>query len=170
MPAYMVLDCMMLCVNPFTQHADLALEFAGDVAECMPSALRAALIPAMNAPIRGAGNERRLQEQRETVAQLEAQAEEADGANRQLAESNLEKARERLAEMEKTAWEVGPEELQWYRDHDGHLKLAGVNWLNNDYVEENFGYIMQYTEGKLSAGEMLAGLDKTTEMIRREGN
>ena len=166
----MVVNCAMAGINPYTRHPEEALEFMEALAEALPPAQRAALIPAFNEPLRGARNEARLREQRETVARLEARLEDASPANRPLVLADLDQARQTLAELEETAWEVSPAGLQWYRAHDAHLLPSGTNWLNNEYAQENYQYLMQFCAGKITGEAILAGFDKTSDMMRREGN
>ena len=169
-PCYLSLECSMAAVNPFTEHPEEALEFMGLVTECLRPSSRAGLVPTINEPVRGAAHERELAKARETVAGLEVQAERASSANRQLVEAELNKAKDTLEKLEQTAWDISPEALEWYRAHDDHLIVSGVNWLNTDYAQDNYNLLLQFCAGELSGGELLADFDKTSEMIRKEGN
>ena len=166
----MVIDCMMAGVNPYTSHPAEALEFMEILAAALGPAERAALIPTYNETVRGAINETFIRNQREIVAQLETQLENASDRNRPLAQSELNQAREELARLEENASEVSAAGLEWYRSHDDNLMLSGVNWLNNQYTNENQQYLIQYCAGRITGEQLLAGFDKTTDMIRREGN
>lgn len=169
-PSYMSIDCTMAAVNPYTRYPELALEFIGLVAESLPASTRAALVPSINEPVRSAANERALAEARENVARLEAQFESASGANKQLVEVDLNQAKSTLELLEENAWDLSPKALEWYRAHDENVVASGVNWLNTAYGEENLSRLLQYCSGDITGEELLAGFDKTSEMIRREGN
>ena len=47
---------------------------------------------------------------------------------------------------------------------------SGVNWLNNQYSAESQQYLIQYCAGRITGEQLLAAFDKTSDMIRREGN
>ena len=169
-PMPLVLNADVAVVNPFTKHPQQALEFMETLADSLPVGVRYCVDPSLNEVIRGAQNEENLREAQKWVDETRAQLDEADEVDRQMLEESLAQAEENLAYWEEYGWDVGQKELDWYRGHDEHIALAGVEWLYADDSGEAWELISQYRDHQISLDEMLTGIDRKVQMMLLEGN
>jgi hypothetical protein len=104
------------------------------------------------------------------LAELNADLEKADAADRQMIEDSIQDTETTLKYYEENAWDVGPKDLEWYRAHDEGITIASSNWLYSENGGEANELIMQYCEGQISAEELLIGIDRKVQMMLLEGN
>ena len=169
-PMSMVLRADLAFVNPFTKNPDLALAFLEELADNLSLGTRYTLDPTLNEPVRGAQNEQNVADVQEWVANARKALEDADAADRQALEENLQTALNDLEYWENYGWDVSQREIDWFRSHDDSLALDRVNWLYADESGDAWDLISQYLDGAISLDEMLAGVNRKAQMMRLEGN
>ena len=169
-PHYLVLDMSIAFINPFTKHPQEAMMFMEQLADSMQNTVRYDIDPSQNETIRSSYYEEWKKQLEEYHDQLLRELEKADEADRQMMEESLREFDQNAQMMEDNSWEIGPRDLEWYRSHDDHLRLAGVNWI---YSEASGGeaasLVYQYLEGSIDYRAMLAGIDKKVRMMIMEG-
>ena len=169
-PHLLSLDTQAAFVNPYTRSPEAALAFMDELAGCLSSNVRYCLDPEQNEPIRGKWNEEYLAELEETLAAMRESLESAPESDRQMIEANIHDYEESLEYAQAYSWEISQRELDWYRGHDDALAISTVNWLYADGTGEGYELMSQYTDGMISAQEMLEGIDKKVRMMMMEGN
>ena len=168
--APLVLDATVAFVNPFTQHPQEALDFMNALAESLPDNVRYNLDPSLNEPVRGAQNERALEDFTKELEKAREELANAEPAEKQALEEQIESQEEYLEYLEANAWDCSPAMIKWYREHAEGVVTAPVNWLYTDESGEAWGLMQQYLEGGISADEMLKGIDRKVQMMMLEGN
>ena len=169
-PHLLTLDTQVAFINPFTRNPEAALAFMDELSSCISDRVRYCLDPELNEPIRGKWNEEYIAELEETVAAMRQSLESAPESDRQMIEENIRDYEESLEFAREYSWEISQRELDWYRSHDDDLTIASVNWLYADGSGEGYTLMSQYTDGMISAGEMLEGIDQKVRMMLMEGN
>lgn len=173
-PARLMLETMVVVVNPFTKNLDNALAFVDEVADNLTDAARYNFDPSLNEPVRGKWNEQSIAETREVLDMLRDDLEQAEPADRQLLEDNIRDVEKNLEDLEANAWDISEKEIAWYRAHDDALALAPYNWLYDSSDEESGGgeawtLISQYLDKQIGAQELLSGIDRKVQMMLQEG-
>ena len=153
-----------------SRSPEAALAFMDELAGCLSSNVRYCLDPEQNEPIRGKWNEEYLADLEETLAAMRESLESAPESDRQMIEANIHDYEESLEYAQAYSWEISQRELDWYRGHDDALAISTVNWLYADGTGEGYELMSQYTDGMISAQEMLEGIDKKVRMMMMEGN
>ena len=170
MPMPLVLHASVAFINPYTKHPQEALAYLEELADNLSLSTRYCLDPTLNEPVRGKQNEENAADARRWVEEARVELENADEADKQMLEESINSAEENLAYWEEFGWEVSQREIDWYRSHDDHIVLAGVEWLYADETGEAWELINQYREGGISLDEMLSGIDRKVQMMLLEGN
>ena len=169
-PMPLVLRTEVAVVNPFTRHPEQAIAFMEELADSLNTGTLYCMDPSLNEPIRGEQNEQSAIDAQKWVDDAKAELADADEADRQMLEENLQQAEENLKYWDEYGWEVSQRDLDWYRGHDDHIALAGVEWLYADESGEAWELISQYMQGKIGMDEMLTGIDRKVQMMLLEGN
>ncbi len=179
--SYLVLDTTVLVINPFTQNADAALAFAGEVVDNLTTQTRYSIIPDLNEPIRGDQNQAVLDELKEELDALRSDYESAPAEEKQSLELDIQEEEKTLEYAEANNWDVSPTELAWYRANDDNIIVSVYNWLYPDtssddedggigQTAEAEDLMDQYLSGQISLNDMLSGIDRKVQMRRLEGN
>ena len=169
-PMPLVLRADVAVVNPFTRHPEMAMAFMEELADSLSTSTRYCLDPSLNEPIRGEQNEESAADAQKWVEDATADLADADEADKQMMEEYLKQAQENLEYWDTYGWEVAQRDIDWYRSHDDHIALAGVEWLYADESGEGWELISQYLQNNISLDEMLTGIDRKVQMMLLEGN
>ena len=169
-PRFMVLQAMVAFVNPFTRYPEQALAFMDQLAASLNNNVRYTFIPELDEPIRGEYNEKYMKEIQDELADLNAQLESASEKDKQSIEETIRDWESNLAYMERDGWDIAPRHIEWFRANDDNIVLMGVNWVYSEESGEAYELINQYREGRISAREMLEGIDKKVQMMLLEGH
>ena len=165
-PGRMVMKLTVAFINPYSRHMDAARAFMETLAGSLPNRVCYSLIPDLNTPVRGPADEAELREFEETLENLYAQLEKAEGSRRTLIQEKIDIAEEDMAEAEANAWEISQKAIDWYRAGADRLNVAPSDWLDS----ESRQLMTQYCKGEVSADEMLQRIDQKVRMMRMEGN
>lgn len=169
-PAYMMLQTMVAFVNPFTKAPEQALAFMDQLADSLSDGVRYSFQPDLNTPIRGEYNEKYLNEIREELDNLNRQLETASAQDKQSIEETIREWEQNQEYMERMGWEISQWQIDWYRANDDNILLMPANWLYSENAGEGWDLMMQYTEGGITAEELLTSIDKKVQMMLLEGN
>ena len=165
-PGCMVMKLKVAFVNPYSRNMEAAMAFMETLAESMPNRVRYSLIPDLNTPVRGAAEEAQIREFEDSLKNLYAQLEKAEGAKRNLIQDQIDALEEDKAQAVANSWEISQRKIDWYRANADHLTMAPANWLD----AESRSLIEQFCQGKATANEILQRIDQKVRMMRMEGN
>ena len=169
-PAYLVLETSVAFVNPFTNYPEQAMAFIDTLAGSLSDSVMYCVDPALDQPIRGEYNEKTLKDYQTEIEDLNRKLEQASEQDRQAIEESIRQWQENLDYIEKYAWDISGESIDWYRANDDHIVVMPANWLYSDSSGEAWDLISQYMENQISADELLESIDKKVQMMLLEGN
>ena len=171
-PTQVMTILLVYVVNPASPNLESAMTFAAYAARNMPDALRVALSPEANEPLRPAGYEAGLAQREADIAEMEAQLADAAEADQGAIQDRLTAARLALESFQRSVWQVSPEALADYRLVAPHINLLNhtsmVSMDNSAGVEEINSIIMRYMAGQTGLDQALTELDKKLQMIYLE--
>lgn len=169
--APLVMHTSVAFINPFTRQSELAREFMAELAGNLPNTTLYNISPALNEPIRGAQYEQILQEAQESLDGYRKELENAEPAEKQMLEEQVDMMEKNVDYWQRQGWEISEESIGWFRAHaEGGLITAPMNWLYSDDSGEAWEPISQYRDGSISADEMLRTIDRKVQMMMMEGH
>lgn len=159
----------LLVLNPYSQNADIAVEFMEYVAEHLPASTKTALMPDENDPIERLNYEQGLQKARDRVALLEKQVEEAPEADRVDLQDELDYSRRELQSLEENRWAMTAEEVRAYRERFApYLTFTTVSVYTENTNEQLHSLIHRYLDGQASADEFISRFEEIVWMRQEE--
>ena len=166
-PFVLSLDCNVIFVNPFSKNVDKAIEFVEAVADRLSNSVIYALDPSKTEPIRSSYYEEAKQESQKYYEDLKKQYDEAEEADKQMLEEQLAEYEKYLENFDNYYWEVNPDSIAWYHEHDDMVRISGFNMMygQGDASEEIWNLRSQYAEKQITAAEFLEGIDKKLQMM-----
>ncbi len=169
LPGAMPLNMTAAFVNPYTAHADAALDLMEALLEHLPARTEYALCPDMTEPVVRDGYERAAAKYDERIADLQERIAAAGDADRQALEETLT-ALERSSEAyEQTGkWLIAPEKLAWYRAHGERVCVATPSWFDRDTSGEAWQLMDQYAAGLIPARAFLDAVSRKARMMALE--
>lgn len=171
LPFIVSLNGSVIYVNPFTKHLDEAIEFVESVADKLNNNTLYAAVPTMTQPIRASYYEENKQSMQDYIEDLEKQLAEADEADKQMLEDELNSMKDSLESFEDYSWEISQNGIDWYQQHNEIVILQPYSMI---YSGEDSGEIYnlesQFIEGLITVQEFLKGLDRKVQMMILENS
>lgn len=155
-------------LNPYSKNLPLATEFLEQLVENLPETEMYNFIPALTEPLKGRYYDEGLQNYQEICESLQKKYDEADEADRQALQPEMEAAQEELENYSVNGMAVSQAQVDWFRSHDDCLTVRGEDWLFSDNGEA-YDLMQQYLSKKIGADELLSGIDQKIQMMIMEG-
>lgn len=161
-------------INPHSQNKEMAMLFLENLVQDMSPYLKVALYPNNNDPVPEpsmvAAAEEALKEIEETKKLLET----ADDQGKKMLEEQISWQEEWQANIEDESyyWMISAEDIETYRKWEGRWKIIEENPLRHMGTEETRGLfkdIENYTQGVITADQLIQRLDQKIQMIEMEG-
>ena len=168
LPGVYTLQLSCAFVNPYSERADAAVAFLEALAGDLPAGVEYALCPDLNEPLKRDDWERIEAQFQQSVANVEAELENARPAEKQALEETLEgMKREYDASLERTLWVIPEGRLERYRAIGDRLAVALPSWFDGN--GEAWELMKQYMARMISAGEFLQAVNQKARMMEMEG-
>lgn len=170
LPGVLPIHVTAAFVNPYSAHAEAAVEMLEALVGQLSTEAQYALCPDLNEPAKNPDADRILAQYEDQIEEFKRQLEKADPADRQEMEesfANWEQGYERYKEV--GIWLVSAEKLAWYRANGDHLVMATPSWFSRDTSGEAWELLSQYDAGLLSAREFLTAVNRKARMMAMEG-
>ena len=170
LPGAMPLNMTAAFVNPYTAHADAALDLMEALLVHLPAETEYALCPDLTEPVIRDGYAQVTAAYDERIAQTRAQIAAAAEVDRQEMEEMLAALEREREEFEQTGkWLIPPKKLEWYRAHGDRVCVAAPSWFDKDTSGEAWQLMDQYTAGLIPAREFLDAVNRKARMMALEG-
>lgn len=159
-------------INPESENVDLAIEFLEYWAENADVAMRYAIHTDLTEPVRQMYYEENRKYYEEWIAESEAAMAEADEADKQSYQENIDWMRAELEELEATSWRISRESLDNYRNLADFMCLpldslfASGDSTALGVLQEVF---MRYLDGQINLETFIREADQKIKMIYLEG-
>ena len=167
-PFILDLDTSVAFVNPFSEHVDEAIEFLETLSDNLSNSLIYALDPSKTEPIRSTYYEQAKKDAEEYLENLKQQIEDADEADKQMLQEQLDQQQQYYDNIDNYYWEITPAGVEWYHNHDDLIRMSGYNMMygaSDDTSEEIWNLRSQYVERQITAVDFLKGIDKKLQMM-----
>lgn len=166
-PYILSLNCSVAFVNPFSEHVDEAIEFLETLADDLDNPLLYSLDPSKTEPIRSSYYEEAKKDAEEYLESLKQQIADADEADKQMLQEQLDEQQKYLDNLEDYYWEISAKGVEWYHAHDDLIRMAAYNMMysGEDSTQEIWNLRSQYAQKQISASEFLQGVDKKLQMM-----
>lgn len=170
LPGAMPLNMTAAFVNPYTAHAEAALDLMEALLVHLPAETEYALCPDLTEPVIRDGYAQVTAAYDERIAQTRAQIAAAAEVDRRALEEALAALERDREEFEQTGkWLIPPEKLEWYRAHGDRVCVAAPSWFDKDTSGEAWQLMDQYTAGLIPAREFLDAVNRKARMMALEG-
>ncbi len=170
LPGVMPLNMTAAFVNPYTAHADAALDLMEALLGHLPARTEYALCPDLTEPVLRDGYERTMAKYDERIEETRARIDAAPEADRQAMEEALTQLEAQREAYERTGkWLISPEKLAWYRAHGDRVCVATPSWFDKDASGEAWQLMDQYAAGLLPARAFLDAVNRKARMMEMEG-
>lgn len=169
LPGAMPLNMTAAFVNPYTAHADAALDLMEALLMHLPARTEYALCPDLTEPVLRDGYEQAMAKYDEKVEETRAQIDAAAQKDRQALEEVLTALERKREEFEQTGkWLISPEKLAWYRAHGDRVCVATPSWFDKDTSGEAWQLMDQYAAGLMPARAFLDAVNRKARMMALE--
>lgn len=156
-------------INPYSENIDLALEFVEALYQNMGEETLYLMLPEEAEPTLNPWYEENLKYAEEYVAEVEKELAEAEEADRQMLEEQLESAKQGLEWSLNSMYSIREEDIAWLKAHADNMIIQGSNWLYSDDGGDAWELIQQYSEGKIDANRLMKEIDGKIRMMLMEG-
>lgn len=164
------LDMSVAFINPFSQNAELAMEFLAEIYTNLDDQTIYNLSDAFNEPKRSRGYEDFVKDMNENIAEMEKQLETAEAVDVPMLEENIANMKQNLEENDRYWWEISPESIEWYRANGEYIAVERYNYLYGDGSYELWELNNQFLNGATDLDSYLKDIDRKATMMAMEGN
>lgn len=165
----LALECTVAFINPYSENADLALAYMEKLAENLSDDILYTVCPDLTEPVLDPYYETNLRNAEEQLAQLQKAYDEAEPIDKQALEQQLQYAQEYVETARAQRYSISEEEIAWLRGHGDEMSVKGANLLYSDDSGEAYELVNQYSEGKISASQLMKSIDGKLRMMILEG-
>lgn len=161
----------LIFINPFSENADLALQFVEEVYGRLDESITYVLFDDLTEPVKNPSYEDGKASVQAYIDKLKKQLETVQEVDRQALEEELAWEEEYLANYEKTNYYmITAEDVAWVRSNGNALVLQMQNWLYSKDGGDAYDYVRQYIDGKIDAAKLMNEIDRKLRMMIMEGN
>ena len=158
-------------VNPYSENLDLAQEFLTAILENLDEDALYNLSDRLNEPVRNRYYQENMEHAQAELEGFREKLAAADPKDVPLWEERIADTETVIGLIEENGWEIAPEHIAWYRDHDEDLFVSRYHYIDVRYSSGEFtDLVQQFMAGRASAEEFLRELDRRVRMKAREGN
>ena len=160
----------VMCVNPYSQNVDAAIDLMEYIAQNLEITFLTALMPDMNDPIEYPGYESSLSYWQDELALIEKQIAEASEDQLKDLQESLDNTKKRIERIE-TIGRIGmsAEEIQWYRENIAPaLVLPTSQYTSSGASDQMYNARRRYAEGQMNADEFIQEIDRIVWMVQME--
>ncbi len=161
-------------INPYSEHPGEAMAFLEGLTDHLDMQNRYVLYPELNEPLHYANHEEQRAYLEKWMKTAQRSLETAEEEDRETWAEIVESYEKMLKEYDETNWMISPEKIAW--QHANAQYMAPVKWnffsaLNAVEEGSQFSDLQTgFTQGTVSARELLSYIDKKVQMMRLEGN
>lgn len=163
------MDATVAIINPFSQNADLALEFVETLADKMDDETAYTIRTDKTEQVPNEWYEDSLKNIQEYIDSLNEQLETAAEVDKQQIEETIKSAQESMKSMENDRWSISDMDIEWMNAHRSELRLSGDNWLYSDDSGDAYTLMQQYVDGQIDATRLMKEIDRKVRMRIMEG-
>lgn len=163
----------VLCINPNSPNADLALTYLEHMAQNLPRESDYALHPGRSEPVRIDGFDRQLEEVRRQRAEYAQRLAEADAADRRALEEEIAYCDRFIANAEHNQWRISSVGIEHYR------RLASYQYVPSHSIfftegadnasSDLYEMLRRYIEKQLTLDAFLRETNRKMRMMFLEG-
>lgn len=158
----------VLVVNPYSDQQELAMELMAYVTECLPKNFMLAVMPDESEPLENSWYAEYTADTREAIAEVMAQMETCDPAERAELESLLQELRAQQEALEHDRWAFSEEDIAWYREHIApYLTVTTTSLLSRDDAETQ-SLRRRYLDGQMELEQFIREFDRVMTMRIKE--
>lgn len=169
LPVCAPVELSVAFINPYSENIDLALEFVEALYQNMDKETLYLMLPEEAEPTLNPWYEENLKYAEKYVAEVEKELAEAEEADRQMLEEQLESAKRGLEWSRNSMYSIREEDIAWLKAHADNLVVQGSNWLYGDDGGDARELIQQYSEGRIDANRLMKEIDGKIRMMLMEG-
>lgn len=169
-PAYLEVDCYIAFINPYTTNLEGAQAFMETLCSNLEEGTLYGLRTDKTEPYPNPNYESTLKDTQDYVDQVQKQLDEADEADKQAYEEQLKDAQASLEYVKGLQYLIDEETISWIAAHAQNMVIKGQNWLYSDSDGECYNQVSQYTQGLITAQELVNNIDAKIRMMILEGN
>lgn len=157
----------LLCVNPYSPNADIALQLLEYIAGRLPQAFLTAVLPDQNEPIEMSYYQENLDSINESLEAFRAQLETADEASRRNVTDVIDMLEAELVAMEANRWAFSEEDIAAYREIAPHVIVSGANIFTGE-SNEAATLLQRYIDRQISMDQFIREFDRVIRMMQLE--
>ncbi len=161
-------------VNPYSEHQEAAKEYLALALNNLRSDMEYALFSDRTEPIRDPYYEENLEMLQKWLDDAKAQLEKADEDERAMWEENVNNYESYIKDAENNSWMIGPTAIAAYQNRVDMLKLLSYDFaagmVSEDGTSGYWEMVEAFSQGQITAENLLSGIDKKVQMMRLEGN
>lgn len=158
-------------VNPFSENPGLAQEFLAALLDNLDERALYNLSDKLNEPVRNRYYQENMEHAQAELEGFREKLAEADPKDVPLWEDRIAETETVIELIEENGWDISPEHIAWYRDHDKDLAVNRYHYIDVRYNSGEFtDLVQQFMDGRTSADEFLKELGRRVRMKAREGN
>ncbi len=157
-------------VNPYSQNADLAVQYLEAVAENVDKTFLANACPDRNDPIPNPGYEETLAYLQGQLDAIRAELDKADEADKDEWQAQLDEQQGYYDDYtEDGAWSVSADSIARYRAYAQNLTVYTFFGLGDEEMSNIYDPMSQYLDGAIDAQTMCQTIDQKLKMMLAEG-
>ncbi len=157
----------MLCLNPYSPNADIALELLEYIAEHLPQDFLTAVRPDCNDPIELSYYEDNRLSIEKTLSEYRARLETAEDAEKAHLTDIIDMLEEELVAIEENRWAFSEEDIAAYREIAPMISVPTMSLFSGD-ANEAATLMQRYLDRQISADQFIREFDRIILMMQME--
>jgi len=157
----------MLCLNPYSPNADIALELLEYIAEHLPQDFLTAVRPDCNDPIELSYYEDNRLSIEQTLTEYRARLETAEDAEKAHLTDIIDMLEEELVAIEENRWAFSEDDIAAYREIAPMISIPTMSLFSGD-ANEAATLMQRYLDRQISADQFIREFDRIILMMQME--
>lgn len=157
----------LLCLNPYSDNADIALQLLEYIAQRLPQEFLTAVLPDQNDPIEVSYYQENIDSIRESLDVYRQSLEAAGDAERVHMQDVIDMLEEELAVVEAARWAFSAEDIAAYREIAPYITVPTSSIFTGDAVEVT-SLLQRYLDRQISMEQFVREFDRVLRMMKLE--
>lgn len=154
-------------INPNSENADMAITFLEFVAQNMKSSMEITLCPDANEPVEDPNALRSIEEMQKSIADLQADLEEADESEKRDLEDTIERFQQAVESAQEWKYLISPENIAMYREVEPYIYVSTSSIYTN-ITTDGSQLLQRYMDGQISSEQFIKDFNRIIRMMQME--
>ena len=157
----------LLCLNPYSDNADVALQLLEYIAQRLPQAFLTAVLPDQSEPIELSYYQENIDSITQSLENYRAQLESAEESHRRQLEEVIDMLEAELVAVEADRWAFSAEDIAAYREIAPYIAVPSASIFTGE-SNEAATLLQRYLDRQISAEQFIREFDRVIRMMQLE--